>query len=255
MLFDRYGEVLVRLEELGARVGNLNNRDRQVMQNLLEEQEWLSATLVKRAKFLLEEIDRSFEKLFDWMITFSDLIDRASSHGGTPAEVMRMERMMQEADDLREQLNRMVTERDQREDVPFIITAGAEGKREGLKQDKEHLRLSVDHLSGARREAAPTKAQAEILVETVPPFLRPAGTQTNTVPQVHPQATVVKKMKKKDRKRNKKSDDQQKYQPPKELLSVLEQKMAAACEVPKAKKMPSSNTQDSVIRISNYENT
>lgn len=236
MLFDRYGEVLVRLEELGARVGNLNNRDRQVMQNLLEEQEWLSATLVKRAKFLLEEIDRSFEKLFDWMITFSDLIDRASGHGGTPAEVLRMERMMQEADDLRERLNRMVTDRDQREDVPFLITAGTKEKGEGLKPDKEQLKLSVGHLSGARREAAPANAQAEILVETVPPFLLPVGPRAITVPQVKAPAAVVKKIKKKDRKKNKTRDVQQKYLPPKELLSVLEQKMAAVCEAPKAEK-------------------
>jgi len=236
VLFDRYGEVLVRLEELGSRVGNLNNRDRQVMQNLLEEQEWLSATLVKRAKFLLEEIDRSFEKLFDWMITFSDLIDRASGHGGTPAEVLRMERMMQEADELRERLNRMVTDRNQREDVPFIITAGTKEKGEGLKQDKEELKLSVGHLSGARREAAPAKTQAEILLETVPPFLLPVGSRANTDAPVKAPVAVVKKIKKKDRKKNKNRDIQQKYLPPKELLSVLEQRMAAACEVPKAKK-------------------
>jgi len=233
VLFDRYGDVLVRLEELGARVGNLNNRDRQVMQNLLEEQEWLSATLVKRAKFLLEEIDRSFEKLFDWMITFSDLIDRSSSHGGTPAEVLQMEKMMQEADDLRERLNRMVVERDQAEDVPFIITAGTEKKRAGLKPDKKQLELSVGHLSEARREAAPAN-QAEILVETVPPFLLPVGSRAKTASQVQaPPVAVVKKIKKKDRKKNKTRDVKQKYLPPKELLSVLEQKMAAACEVPK----------------------
>jgi len=232
VLFDRYGDVLVRLEELGARVGNLNNRDRQVMQNLLEEQEWLSATLVKRAKFLLEEIDRSFEKLFDWMITFSDLIDRASGHGGTPEEVLRMERMMQEADDLRERLNRMVTDRDQKEDVPFIITAGAEEKGAGLKQNKEQLKPSVGHLSGARREAAP--ANAEILVETVPPFLLPVDSGAKI--DVKAPVAVVKKIKKKDRKKNKNRDLQRQYLPPKELLLVLEQKMAAACEVTKTKK-------------------
>jgi|GEM_PF-1503646 len=242
MLFDRYGEILTRLEELGSRVGSLNNRDRQVMQNLLEEQEWLSATLVKRAKFLLEEIDRSFEKLFDWMITFSDLIDRASGHGGTPAEVLRMERMMQEADDLRERLNRMVTDRDHGEDIPFIVTSGSGEKGAGLVPDREQFKLPAGPVSEARREAAPAGIKAEILVDNEPSLLLPSGTRANTVAQVNVPAAAVKRIKKKERRKNKIRDVQHKYLPPKELLAALEQKMAAACV---------SRSQDSGVRSQN----
>lgn len=244
MLFDRYGEVLMRLEELGAKVGNLNNRDRQVMQNLLDEQEWLSATLVKRAKFLLEEIDRSFEKLFDWMITFSDLIDRAAGHGGTPAEVLRMEKMMQEADDLRERLNRMVTDQDQDEDIPFIVASGSEEKEPGLAPERKQLQLPAGLLSEARLEAAPAAVLAEMPADTVPSLLPPSAIRTNTAARVNVPA-AVKKIKKKERRKNKIRESQPKYLPPKELVSVLEQKMAAAC----------GKKQESGVKIKKTENT
>ncbi len=251
MLFDRYGEILTRLEELGARVGSLNNRDRQVMQNLLEEQEWLSATLVKRAKFLLEEIDRSFEKLFDWMITFSDLIDRASGHGGTPAEVLRMERMMQEADELRERLNRMVTDRDHDEDVPFIVIAGSGEKDPGLAPDREQLQLPSGSVSEARREAAPAVMKAELLADTEPPLLLPTGNRVNTIAQMKAPPAAVKRVKKKERRKNKNRDVQHKYLPPKELLAALEQKMAAANVKSVKSRSQESKKQEPGVRSQN----
>ncbi|MCL2337597.1 MAG: hypothetical protein FWC60_09280 [Firmicutes bacterium] len=205
MLFDRYGEIITSLEELGARIGTLNNRDRQIMQNLLEEQEWLSVTLVKRAKFLLEEIDRSFEKLFDWMIAFSDLLDRASGHGGTPAEVLRMKKMMQDADDLREQLNRMVTDRSYNEDDRETKEAPADGE------------------------------QGEPLTEPVSQTRREAAAAANTVGQAPIPPTTVKTSKPQQCKKNKVRDLQHHYLPPKELLTALEQKMAPPAIAPKAK--------------------
>ena len=223
MLFERYGDMLTRLEELGARVGELNNRDRQVMQNLLEEQEWLNTTLVKRAKFLLEEIDRGFEKLFDWMISYSDLIDRTNGHGGTPGDVIRLERMMQEADDLREQLNRMMPRHDQIEDVPMFLTVEAqENPVEGSGAGVLELQAPGRQTNLTRLETA----SAEMF--TPPPTVEVSMGATAPGPVLQ---KVRKKGHKKDRKK-KAPNVQPNYTPPKELVQSLEEKMAAACRSP-----------------------
>lgn len=106
-MFKRYGEVFLRLEKLGGQVGKLSNSERQELQSLLEEQAWLSDTIVKKAKSVLEEIDQSFEKLFDWMILNSELIDRAAGQSGTPEDILKLENMMTDAASLREQLRRL----------------------------------------------------------------------------------------------------------------------------------------------------
>ena len=234
MLFDRYGEVLARLEEMGARVGKLNNRDRQVMQNLFEEQEWLSATLVKRARFLLEEIDRSFEKLFDWMIAFSDLIDRASGQGGTPGEVLRMERIMQEADDLREQLNRLVPDRKRVEGGPAVmLDETADGVPDGRSITDVHSVPAGDRAAGYRKEVASAAMPGMVLDNTAAPLLSRASTEPETARTVLPVAPVLKKTGKKDRKKDNPGGERTRYAPPPELLAALEKKMAAACGKPK----------------------
>lgn len=106
-MFKRYGEVMLRLEELGARAGKLSNNDRHELQSLLEEQAWLGSTIVKKAKSVLEEIDGTFEKLFDWMIDVSDLIDLAAGESGTPEDLLELEKMMSDAVNLRDQMRRL----------------------------------------------------------------------------------------------------------------------------------------------------
>ncbi len=106
-MLKRYGEVMLRLEELGARAGRLNNSDRNELQSLLEEQAWLGTTMVKKAKSVLEEIDGSFEKLFDWMIDISDLIDHAASAAGTPEDLLALENIMGDVVKLKDQMKQL----------------------------------------------------------------------------------------------------------------------------------------------------
>jgi gamma-glutamyl:cysteine ligase YbdK (ATP-grasp superfamily) len=106
-MLKRYGEVMLRLEELGARAGKLKNSDRNELQSLLEEQAWLGTTMVKKAKSILEEIDGSFEKLFDWMIDISDLIDHAASEAGTPEDLLELEDIMVDMVGLKDQMKQL----------------------------------------------------------------------------------------------------------------------------------------------------
>lgn len=232
MLFDRYGEILERLEDLGARVGELNNRDRQLMQNLLDEQEWLAATLVKRARFLLEEIDRSFEKLFDWMISFSDVIDRAAGPGGTPADVLRMERIMQEAEDLRERLNNLVPEHGPGVSRVFRIQDRPFDPPGELEAVFSEPGGSADRVTGVRREAAPAAAEAVEQGEIVPP----AGPVFTLAGKARPPVAAPpagKKAGSGEYPSQKPGGGTKGYVPPRELVAELEKKMAAASIKPK----------------------
>ncbi len=107
MLCKRYGEILLRLEELGARAGKLNNRERQELRHLLEEQAWLGEVVLKQARSVLEDIDKSVDKLFEWMIQVSDIIDRAAGEEGTPEDVLRLAKVVREAGEIKKHLRRL----------------------------------------------------------------------------------------------------------------------------------------------------
>ncbi len=220
MLFERYAEVVARLEELGARAGELNNRDRQVLQNLLEEQEWLSTTLVKRARYLLDEIDRNFEKLFDWMICFSDLTDRAASERGTPSDILGMEKMMREAVELREQLNRLLPGKGYRGagEHEHIVKVNSEnlpgpGGYPGTNQVASEVVFPTEIVVGSRCEAAPAGGTVSFDYKN----------------DVSPNAKVQHGSRKNDgyAPNNKNKTKKSKYVPPRELIESLEQKMYA----------------------------
>jgi len=197
LMFKRYEDVVLRLEELGARVGKLNNSERQELQSLLEEQAWLSATVVKKARSVLEDIDQSFERLFDWMIYNSDLIERAAGEKGTPEDVLQLERMMDEAVKLRDRLWQLKLE-----------------PRADSAPDKENLTAS--RTLEARLEAAPAVAPA--LVEVNP---LPAAPKTVRRP-------VKKKLRKKKVNQDNKINNGRQYTPPQELLQHLAEKMTPA---------------------------
>ncbi len=106
-MLKRYSEVMQRLGELGAQAGKLNNSDRNELKSLLEEQAWLDTTMIKKARSVLEEIDGLFEKLFDWMIDISDLIDHAASAAGTPEDLLALENIMGDVVKLKEQMKQL----------------------------------------------------------------------------------------------------------------------------------------------------
>jgi hypothetical protein len=198
-MFKRYAGVVSRLEELGARVGKLNNSERQELCSLLEEQAWLSATVVKKARSVLEDIDQSFERLFDWMIYNSDLIERAAGENGTPEDVLQLERMIDEAVKLRDRLWQFKLE-----------------PRADSAPDKENLTAS--RTLEARSEAAP--AVAPVLVE-----VNPLPTAPKTV-----RRPVKKKLRKKKVNQDNKINNGRQYTPPQELLQHLAEKMTPASQ-------------------------
>lgn len=199
LMFKRYAGVVSRLEELGARVGKLNNSERQELCSLLEEQAWLSATVVKKARSVLEDIDQSFERLFDWMIYNSDLIERAAGENGTPEDVLQLERMIDEAVKLRDRLWQFKLE-----------------PRADSAPDKENLTAS--RTLEARSEAAP--AVAPVLVE-----VNPLPTAPKTV-----RRPVKKKLRKKKVNQDNKINNGRQYTPPQELLQHLAEKMTPASQ-------------------------
>ncbi|MBF7083992.1 hypothetical protein IT084_13545 [Desulfallas sp. Bu1-1] len=193
MLFKRYEEISLRLEQLGAQMGNLSNGDRQELQSLLEEQAWLSSTLVKQAKSLLEEIDNSFERLFDWMIYISDLIEQASGRGGTTGDILRLKMVMVEAENLKEQLKRLT----------FNNESGPSNEITVVPQPVLETRM----------EAAPALVPVEI-------------EQPSAVPPVMVVPVKRKVRKKKVKKTGEDTGTKGKYSPPRELLAALAEKMA-----------------------------
>lgn len=199
LMFKRYAGVVSRLEELGARVGKLNNSERQELCSLLEEQAWLSATVVKKARSVLEDIDQSFERLFDWMIYNSDLIERAAGENGTPEDVLQLERMIDEAVKLRDRLWQFKLE-----------------PRADSAPDKENLTAS--RTLEARSEAA--LAVAPALVE-----VNPLPTAPKTV-----RRPVKKKLRKKKVNQDNKINNGRQYTPPQELLQHLAEKMTPASQ-------------------------
>ena len=164
---------------------------------------------------MLFRSDRGFEKLFDWMIYYSDLIDRTNGYGGTPGDVIRLERMMREADELREQLNRMMPQGDQMEAEPMFLTVGAQESPAGEPG------AGVPELPALGGQADLTRLETASAEMFTPP----------------PGQKVRKKARKKARK-NKTPDVRSKYTPPKELVQSLEEKMAAACRSPDKQNNP-----------------
>lgn len=196
-MFKRYEDVILRLEELGTKVGRLNNSEREELQKLLEEQVWLSETVVKKAKSILEEIDKSFERLFDWMIYHSDLIERATGESGTPEDILQLEKMMGEAIKLRDQMRQLKL------DKSVLETSK---KLEVI--NKNETPFKKVHFEAAPTVAVPVKVEHEV--------------------QSSVQETVKKPAKKKLRKKKVNTGDiilAEKYAPPKELLNILAQKM------------------------------
>lgn len=205
MLFDRYEDITLRLEQLGAQMGNLSNVERQELQSLLEEQAWLSSTLVKQAKSLLEEIDQSFERLFDWMIYISGLIEQASGREGTTGDILRLKAVMAEAESLKEQLQRLT----------FRHETGSPGE----------IKVMAQPVRESRVEAAPALLPAEI---EQPPAAQPV--------------TIVPVKRKPGKKKLKKAavnpGTQGKYAPPRELLAALAQKVAPPRKKPAGVPVP-----------------
>ncbi len=226
-MYKRYGEVLLRLEELGARAGKLNNSDRNELQSLLEEQEWLGTTMIKKAKSNLEEIDGTFEKIFDWMIDVSDLIDRAAGEAGTPEDLLKLENIMDDVVKIKEQLRQLILDK--------RFTHAVTKQAGNLVQD-------------ARLEAAPATAQVRVdtlSVSKVKPIeitesKQPSSQNTliNDTPvtveslMVLPANTGRPAQKKSNKKSNKsKYMAGNQYQPPQELLVSIAEKISPATQL------------------------
>ena len=195
-MYKRYGEVLLRLEEIGARAGKLNNSDRYELQSLLDEQEWLGTTIIKKAKSILEEIDGTYEKIFDWMIDVSDLIERAAGEAGTPEDLLALENIMDDVVKLNEQLRK-------------------------LRPDK-HPTLAVTKQAGnllhdARFEVASATADGSATAE--PLVVVPAKTGR----------PAAKKANKKSNKSKYMAGNE--YQPPQELLVSIAEKIPHATQL------------------------
>ncbi|WP_027365985.1 hypothetical protein [Desulfotruncus alcoholivorax] len=202
MLFKRYEEVILRLEELGARMGKLCNSERQELQSLLEEQSWLGLTLVKKARSMMEDIDKNFERLFDWMILSSDLIDRAAEQGGRPDDVLRLKLVMSEAGSLREQLKKLSINNN------IIENNGRNQQHDANSDDStESMEIETPLEVGAVYEAAAALEPVEI------------------VPAAPVQQVKMKKVRKKKDQSKKMANS---YAPPKELLMAISQRVAPA---------------------------
>jgi len=213
-MLKRYGEVMLRLEELGARAGKLNNSDRNELQSLLEEQAWLGTTMVKKAKSVLEEIDNSFEKLFDWMIDISDLIEHAASPAGTPEDLLALENIMGDVVKLKDQMKQLKLDKR----ITHAVT-------------KQAGNLLLD----AHFEAAPAKAPLCVDAQSVAVANLvdvDESQQTYTPEMVEPLSEVpaspggsLKKKSHKKRARKAKYLAGQ-YQPPQELLVSIAEKIS-----------------------------
>lgn len=217
-MLNRYSEVMQRLEELGARAGKLNNSDRNELQKLLEEQAWLGTTMVKKAKSVLEEIDGTFEKLFDWMIDISDLIDHAASEAGTPEDLLELENIMGDVAKLKDQMKQLNL--DKRISRPATKRAG---------------NFSLD----TRHEAAPTSAP--VCIDALPiesSLLDNDESQhihipVTAEPLVEIPANNGGMQKKSHRKKAKKTKYLvgKQYQPPEELLVSIAEKISPHTQV------------------------
>jgi len=215
-MLERYTEVMLKLDELGARAGKLNNSDRNELQSLLEEQAWLGSTMVKKAKSVLEEIDDSFEKLFDWMVDVSNLIDHVASAAGTPEDVLALENIMSDVVKIRDQIKQLNLDKR----VNYVVT-----KRAG------------NLLTDTRLEAAPTAAAQlvdECSVDLTGNLVEDQENNLLTDTRViEPLAVVaVKQGEKAPKKSNQKKDTKAKYlsgnryQPPQELLVSIAEKIS-----------------------------
>jgi len=215
-MLKRYSEVMLMLDELGARAGKLNNSDRNELQSLLEEQAWLGSTMVKKAKSVLEEIDDSFEKLFDWMVDVSDLIDHVASAAGTPEDLLALENIMGDVVKIRDQVKQLNLDKR----VNNVVT-----KRVG------------NLLTDSRLEAAPTAAT--LLVDEDPTVVANnlVDDQANISPDdtraIEPLALVAAKQGEQvQNKSHPKKDKKAKclagnsYQPPQELLVSIAEKIS-----------------------------
>ncbi|SFG25747.1 hypothetical protein SAMN05660649_01169 [Desulfotomaculum arcticum] len=200
MLFRRYEEVILRLEELGTRMGKLCNSERQELQSLLEEQAWLGLTLVKKARSLMEDIDKNFESLFDWMVLSSDLIDRAAEQGGRPDDVLRLKLVMSEAGSLREQLKKL-----------SINNNIADNNDRKGDEDAKANDLTVG------LETKTTSLEVEAVFEAAA-ALEPV----EVISAVPAQQVKVKKVRKKKAKVKKRANA---YAPPSELLTSISRRM------------------------------
>ncbi|KAF1084274.1 hypothetical protein SPSYN_02678 [Sporotomaculum syntrophicum] len=226
-MYKRYGEVLLRLEELGARAGKLNNSDRNELQSLLEEQVWLGTTMIKKAKSNLEEIDGTFEKIFDWMIDVSDLIDRAAGEAGTPEDLLELENIMDDVVKLKEQLKQLKLDR--------RLTHAA-------------TKQAGNSLQDARLEAAPATAQVRVDTSSVSKAKPVEVAESNQSPRqntaindtptsveslmVVPAKTDRQAQKKSNKKSNKsKYMPGNQYQPPQELLVSIAEKISPATQL------------------------
>ena len=183
-------------------MGKLCNGERQELQSLLEEQAWLGLTLVKKARSLMEDIDKNFESMFDWMVFSSDLIDRAAEQGGKPDDVLRLKLVMSEAGSLREQLKKLSINNN------LVNNNGHEDQKDVNSNDSNGgMETKAPLEVGALFEAAAALEPVEV------------------VPAESVQQVKIKKVRKKKGQSKAKTNS---YAPPKELLNVISQRVAPA---------------------------
>jgi len=110
LLFNRYQEVTGRCLELGAKMDTLTNEEGLELRRLLEEQAWLSKTIARQAKGVLEELRERLEYIENWIAEASVQVERSLGDHGIPSDILALEDVMSRATALRDKARNLISE-------------------------------------------------------------------------------------------------------------------------------------------------
>lgn len=117
MLFARYKEVTDRCLELGAKMDVITNKEGVELRRLLEEQAWLSKTIARQVKGILEELRQGLGCIQDWIAEAFSKVERALDEKGIPSDILALEEVMAQGSALREQVRGLMLESETSEQV------------------------------------------------------------------------------------------------------------------------------------------
>ncbi|MCF8012444.1 MAG: hypothetical protein K9L17_13915 [Clostridiales bacterium] len=138
MLFDRYKEVTERCLELGEKMDILAQGEGIELRQLLEEREWLAKTITRQVKGVLEEVRDGIEFLRNWIEEEIEKVEKASSRDGIPADVLDMEKVMDEATVIRDRARELMLEKESGE-----CNAGEEVSGENVYPKAAEIRIDL----------------------------------------------------------------------------------------------------------------
>lgn len=179
--FERYKQIISRLQELGNNIAVLRQAEWVEFNSLNEERAKLDATLVNAVKSQVTELDEAMMVFKNSLEGIKSSLERVQGPDGTPGDIMKMESIWQAALSLKEQISGLNGHADYTSGRPANpageaeqITGDAGQEKNVLAQAHEATANEIENsaitetagdIRAAGKEAAAAGKEAETAVE------------------------------------------------------------------------------------------